>query len=89
MRVLTRMHACEGAYVRVCVCASVCMSVCARARGFCADARAGGRAHVFACVWARVPMCVLARASICACVRVHMCMCVRVRASVGEHACAV
>ena len=58
MRVLTRMHACKGTYVRVC--ASVCMSVCARARGFCADAvaRAGARmcgcAYICACCRARV-----------------------------------
>ena len=83
------MHACDGAYVRVCVCASVCMSVCARARGFCADARAGARicvrvgARTYVRAGAREYMrvCESAHVSVCAsaCVCGRACVC----ASVG------
>ena len=43
------------------------MSVCARARGFCADADTRAGAH----------MCVCAGASTCMCVTVCLCVCVR------------
>ena len=57
---LTRVRACDGAHVRVCVFVSVCMCVCSCA-WVCvclAGARAGARNCVHACEGAHVPVCV-------------------------------
>ena len=60
--VRTRVHACEGAHVRVCVCVCMCVRLRARACGLagargCALEGADVRTCVRACEGAYVPVC--------------------------------
>ena len=78
-RVFTRMHACEDAYVRVCVCVSVCIWVCVLVRFFCADAGAREGAHTCLRAYVRAG----AREYVRVCENAHM-LCVRARVSAGR-----
>ena len=98
MLVHTRVRACDGAHVRVCVCESACACACGPACGLL-RVRARVRARVLACACMRVRMCACgcvcawgermrgAHAYACEFASPRVCMCVRERLHVRVGAC--